>query len=215
MCDVCIIDYFTPDFIAANISHCIVKNSKVTPIQSKGHGQAIVQIIREINPDVDWGFINIGSNTTVNELIEILKYLAIKAKTKIINISFGFFSLTPSEKVYLDNAIQMLRTNKIKIVCAVDNSERISYPAAIPGVYSVQGTSNKELYNNTYTINMNKVYIREFSLLVDWTDSRKMWVHGNSFYTGIISGIFSLYEKHNGTGRFCGCGIPAACCLSP
>ena len=195
MLDVCIIDYFTPEFINHYYTHQILTISNVVPIQAKGHGQAIVQIVRAVNPRVKWGFVNIGANTLVGELIDILNYLVDKNVAKIINISFGYYSISDLDKRRLESIISLYQQNNIHIICAVDNYNRPSYPAILPGVLSVQGIDSVDLNTHGYAIHKNSISVRKMSLLVKWTQSRKMWVYGNSYYTGIVSGIFSLNIK--------------------
>lgn len=87
--NICIIDYFTKDFIKENSLNCIGVAPNIMQAEAQGHGQAIVQIIVEVNPKASWCFIAIGKNTSASDILYWLNYIYKKNISNIINMSFG------------------------------------------------------------------------------------------------------------------------------
>lgn len=193
--DICIIDYFTEEFINRNEQNCIWKNFHVKPIMARGHGQAIVEIVCHINPNVQWCYATIGSETSLDEIMNILNYLGNSHMAKVINMSFGFYEINDEYKRKYQKIIDMLSKKRIRIICATDERGIKTYPASFLGVYSVyvnkkNSVSNIEICKNNY-----EIFFPSISILVPWIGGRYIWVWGSSFYTAIVSGVFTRGEN--------------------
>ncbi|MDO4594787.1 MAG: hypothetical protein Q4B52_05345 [Tissierellia bacterium] len=189
--DIAIIDYFDYKWIENNKDkYKIIDYSSFTSKGiPKGHGIAVTYIITRINKNARIVIFSIDKNMSINMLSDILNYIANNKIAKIINLSFGFVSYKNLKEVMnLKNACKECFLNNIKIITSNSNNNK----KTIPGVFKeIILVDNNYLQDKDVKFKKNNVYVKRLQLLVQWVD-RKIWVEGNSFYTAIISSIFSL-----------------------
>lgn len=195
--DICIIDYFPKNWLCK-----LNKNTKCLDILKQGkrnikkmkhfpmgHGIAQYDILLNINPEAKICIVPITPEIKMNQ-INIILHDLIKLKTsRIINISFGFYK-TAKNKNVTEMKKNCLRAAKkgILIVCAKSNDMNLYYPSEFNSVIKVSSSTE---VNSDIIINDWKAIVKFTSFYLKWSDDRKLWVNGNSYYTPIISGLLS------------------------
>lgn len=192
----CIVDFFPSKFIEKHKEQCIVmKDEDIAVLQDEtvpqGHGMAIIELMQKVNPEIDYVIVPINSRTTMEEVNNKLSYLIHNNIARIINISFGFFEDKGEQFSRLERLCRLAQKKKIILVCADNDKGQLAYPANLQTVVRVKGIDKID-FNKDIMLKGNSIFVRYVSFRVNWTNDRKIWVHGSSFYAGIVSGIISL-----------------------
>ncbi len=193
--DVCVIDYFPQNFINEHRESCILKEKADFDIKQistipQGHGIAILQLMKIVNPQIKWGIIPITPDMNLGQINNQLSYLIENKIVKIINVSFGFYKVEKTQLARLSNLCRKAKEEKISIVCAAGDKQQTVYPADLKTVIRVTGV-DKIKSEKDMEVNGRNVYVKNVSFRVRWTENRRIWVHGSSFYAGIVSALLS------------------------
>jgi subtilisin family serine protease len=161
------------------------------------HGTIIADIITLINPDVELIDINILDEkleTNGQIMIQALKK-ALSFKPDIINLSLGTNNIRYVFE--LRKLIKEAVKNKIIIVAAYSNNNKITFPAMMKNVVGVKRMSTLKLQNTPKSIYFykNSIFYAPDSANIIYKLRRKSCnynIRGNSISAAYISGELSL-----------------------
>lgn len=197
--DICLIDYFPNYWLDEPHKNTFIWNVIEHDFQEaedsvgipRGHGIAVLDIMQTVNPAAMICLIPITGSTSVRQINFILSKIIQSNKTRIINISFGFY-LKETDVAVQEMQLLCRRANEqgVSIVCAKSNDKVKAYPADCDFSIPVWGIQDCE---TDIAILPNGITVRCISMHVNWCDNRKLWVHGNSFLAPIVSSLISKF----------------------
>ncbi len=191
---------------SARISHLNLIGLPDDPSQQNGHGTAVASMIigrGSLTPGVAPGA-DIVSIRIANDFGESDSYLlaegivaAVDAGAKLINISLGSFG----DSALVRNAIAYAAERNALIVAASGNNgmERITYPAAYPGVIAVgavDAVGNHMDFSNKGS--QLAIAAPGFGVNAAWTGNQAVSVNGTSFSTPIVVGAIAAVKSWPG-----------------
>ena len=157
-----------------------------------GHGTACTYIARRYNKDINIFMIRVldqNAKCSIENLIAALEY------TKKINIRTICLSLsTPTENQELLNICNELILRGKILVAALNNNERISFPAMYEGVIGVRNTHLENEFEFWFDNNKEiQCVVDGTPVLVPCIKQERCFFGGNSKATPIIASRISRY----------------------
>ena len=198
--NICVVDFFPESWLNKQNQKVYIwdilskklNNNDMKQAIPQGHGVALYNIIRTVNPRASICVVPISASASLEQIVYILSLIIEEKAAEIVNVSFGFF-LNETEVIVaeINEICKRAKELGICIVCAESNDGKKAYPAESDYVISVRGEENCK---SDVLVRKNSALVKYISLYVGWYDDRTLWVHGNSFYAAIVSGILSRFK---------------------
>lgn len=120
--------------------------------ETRLHGTNIVSVIWQVAPDTEILSVRMVPLKVANVplLCKALRYCAMQPQIRIINISLGILSDTPSPELQ-ECCLVCYRQGKLLVAAAHQDGEKKCYPAAFPFVYGVGVGLIKHINEYCYT----------------------------------------------------------------
>lgn len=158
-----------------------------------GHGTAVATLIHKEVPYATLIPIKILFSqfpNSIEVLLSALQYVEENIECNIINISSGICCCPNLDKLSMQ--CERLRKKGIVIVSSFDNSDLITYPAALSSVIGVDSSENIKSQQFVSLKNSDINYIfHSSSKRVQWLNDDKKLVYGNSFIAPHITSMIA------------------------
>lgn len=205
--------YVNSQRIKTKVENYIVKYGVIKERSNKSfniknetsHGTKCAYILMNLFWDfimIDIKIIHDEKRGDINDLVVALKW-CLQNDVNIINLSLG--TLNYHDQNVLSDIIEKLILKNVFVVCAIDNSNLVSFPAFCKGTFAVAAYMNDDLSEGIYGISKNNKYAIEKSFLARYAreikkidDDKYIELElGNSFAAPILVGKIANILKYN------------------
>lgn len=163
-----------------------------------GHGTAVSSIVGQIAPGADMISIRAANDDGQSNSFLLAQgfYAAMDAGARVINVSMGSYG----DSGLLRDAVEAARASGIMVFAAAGNDgyDRLSYPAAYPGVQGIGAVDANGAYLNFSNRGNVAMTAPGLDLITAWTGGQSVYFTGTSASTPIAAGVFAAAMSNGG-----------------